>query len=43
MKKVYSLVPLQDFTREWNDRELYKKYELSSDEIHFIEGNVLKK
>ena len=43
MKKVYSLVPLQDFTREWNDRDLYKKYNLSSYEIHFIESNVLQK
>ena len=43
MKKVYSLVPLQDFTREWNDRDLYKKYNFSDDEIHFIESNVLQK
>ncbi len=43
MKKVYSLVPLQDFTRKWDDKDLYKKYSLSSDEIDFVESNVLQK
>jgi len=40
MKKVYSLVPLQDFSIEWNDETLYKKYKLSEEEINFIETST---
>lgn len=37
---VYASVPLQDFTRPWTDEELYKKYELSKEEIAFIESMI---
>ncbi len=40
MKKVYSLVPLQDFTQEWTDEKLYKKYGLTKEEIDFIESMI---
>ena len=36
-KRVYRFVPLQDFTEEWTDEKLYKKYGLTRDEIDFIE------
>jgi site-specific DNA-methyltransferase (adenine-specific) len=39
-KKVYKLVPLQDFKCSWEDRDLYKKYKLTSEEIKFIETMV---
>lgn len=39
-KKVYSLVPLQDFSKPWTDEELYKKYNLTDDEIAFIESMI---
>lgn len=40
MSKVYSLVPLQDFSKSWTDEELYKKYNLTQEEIYFIEKSV---
>ena len=49
-KDVWRLVPLQDFTLnsdiDWSktipeiDQQLYRKYELSQDEINFIETKV---
>lgn len=49
-KSVWNMIPLQNFTNksdiDWNksiediDKQLYKKYELSSDQISFIEANV---
>jgi site-specific DNA-methyltransferase (adenine-specific) len=38
--KVYSFVPLQDFSKPWTDEELYKKYGLTEDEIAFIESMI---
>jgi len=38
--KVYSFVPMQDFSKPWTDKELYKKYGLTKDEIAFIEKMV---
>jgi site-specific DNA-methyltransferase (adenine-specific) len=38
--KVYSLVPMQDFSKSWTDEELYKKYGLTPEEIAFIEKMV---
>ena len=32
MKKVYSFVPLQDFSHPWTDEMLYEKYKLTEDE-----------
>lgn len=39
-KKVYSLVPLQDFSKPWTDEELYAKYGLTDEEIQFIESMI---
>lgn len=37
-KASYTFVPLQDFSHPWTDEMLYRKYNLSSDEIAFIES-----
>lgn len=37
---VYQYIPIQDFKKSWTDEELYKKYNLSADEITFIEENI---
>jgi site-specific DNA-methyltransferase (adenine-specific) len=36
-KKVYSFVPIQDFSKPWTDEELYEKYGLTENEIEFVE------
>ena len=38
--KTFSLVPVQDFTQEWTDEKLYKKYKFNQDEIQLIESMV---
>ena len=38
--KVYSFVPMQDFSKSWTDEELYKKYGLDENEINFIESMI---
>lgn len=38
--KTYSFIPMQDFSKPWTDEELYKKYNLSQDEINFIESMI---
>ena len=38
--KVYQFVPMQDFSKPWTDEELYKKYDLSQEEIDFIESMI---
>jgi site-specific DNA-methyltransferase (adenine-specific) len=40
MKKVYSFVPIQDFNESWTDEKLYKKYNLTQEEITFIESTI---
>jgi site-specific DNA-methyltransferase (adenine-specific) len=40
MKKCYQFVPIQDFSKPWTDEELYAKYNLSEDEISFIESMI---
>ncbi len=40
MAKVYTLIPMQDFTKSWTDEELYVKYKLTDEEIAFIESMV---
>ena len=40
MRGVYSFVPMQDFTEEWTDEKLYKKYKFSKEEIDFIESMI---
>ena len=37
---VYQFVPLQDFSKPWTDEELYAKYNLSEEEIDFIESMI---
>ena len=39
-RRVYRLVPLQDFSRPWTDAELYAKYGLTDEEVAFIERMV---
>lgn len=39
-RKVYTFVPIQDWTREWTDVDLYEKYGISDDEVAFIEKIV---
>ena len=39
-KAVYQFVPMQDFKKAWTDEELYAKYQLSEDEIAFIESMI---
>ena len=38
--KVYQFVPLQDFSHPWTDEMLYKKYDLGTEEIAFIESMI---
>ena len=40
LKKVYQLVPIQDFSKPWTDAELYAKYGLTEEEIAFIESMI---
>lgn len=39
-RMVYQFVPMQDFSRKWTDEDLYKKYELTSEEIGYIENSI---
>ena len=39
-QKVYSLIPVQDFSQSWTDEMLYKKYGLDENEIAFIESTI---
>lgn len=39
-KSVYQFVPTQDFSKKWNDPELYKKYNLTKSDIDFIESMI---
>ena len=39
-RKVYSFVPIQKWKKQWTDKELYEKYDLSTSEIAFIEKIV---
>ena len=38
--KVYTFVPMQDFSEPWTDEKLYKKYGLTEEEIAFIESMI---
>lgn len=38
--KVYHFVPQQDFSQKWDDATLYKKYNLTEDEIKFIDSLI---
>ena len=39
-KLVFNFVPIQDFSKPWTDQELYEKYNLSDEEIEFIESMI---
>lgn len=39
-QSVYSYVPMQDFSKTWTDEELYEKYDLTDEEIAFIESMI---
>ena len=36
------IVPWLDFTKEWTDEKLYKEFNLTKEEIDFIEKNIPK-
>lgn len=38
--RVYGFVPVQEWTRQWSDSDLYAKYRLSDEEIAFVEKVV---
>ena len=38
--KVYDFVPMQDFSRSWSDKDLYAKYNLTDEEVQYIESMV---
>ncbi len=38
--RVFSFVPYLDFSKQWNDSDLYKKYNLSPEEIDHIETMI---
>ena len=40
MSKVYQFVPMQDFSHPWTDEMLYEKYNLTDEEIAFIESMI---
>lgn len=39
-KDKFSFVPMQDFSKVWTDKQLYIKYDLSDEEIEFIESMI---
>lgn len=39
-KDKFQFVPMQDFTEEWTDEKLYKKYGLTEEEIAYIESII---
>ena len=39
-KKVFSFIPKVDFTKTWSDSDLYTHFNLTQEEIDYIEANV---
>ncbi len=39
-RTTFQFVPLQDFSKPWTDEELYKKYNLTDEQIQFIESMI---
>lgn len=39
-KATFSFAPVQDFKKKWTDEDLYKKYNLTTEEKNFIEGMI---
>lgn len=40
LRSTYSWVPIQSWDRQWTDKALYKKYELTRQEIDYIEAVI---
>lgn len=40
MSGVYHFVPMQDFSNPWTDKDLYRKYDLSSEDVEYIESMI---
>ena len=40
LRSTYTWVPMQDFSREWSDADLYAQFRLSKDDINFIESSI---
>lgn len=38
--RTFSLIPVQDFSHTWTDEMLYKKYNLTPEEINYIESTI---
>lgn len=36
----FMFVPYEDFSRQWTDEQLYEKYNLTQDEINYIESSI---
>ena len=39
-KEKFKFVPIQELSRAWTDADLYAKYELTEEEIAFIESMI---
>jgi site-specific DNA-methyltransferase (adenine-specific) len=39
-KDTYEFIPILDMNEEWTDEKLYKRYELTGEEIEFIESKI---
>lgn len=39
-RDLFQFAPLQDWSKPWSDIDLYKKYDLSNDEIEYIESMI---
>jgi len=39
-KESFALIPMQNFDEEWTDDKLYRKYNLSNEEIEYIEEMI---
>lgn len=39
-KGVFAFVPVQDWSKSWTDEELYAKYDITEEEIAFIESMI---
>lgn len=40
MSGIYHFVPMQDFSHPRTDDDLYKKYDLSPDEVKYIDSMI---
>ncbi len=39
-KECFDFIPLVDFSKKWSDEELYAKYNLSNEEVNYIEDSI---